>query len=89
LGWYVYFISTYEQPKLIINTINIKNMNIKRVFGGLLTILGIGSLIYTAVVFINTSGGKHDIKSLVIFGILGFVFFSAGIKLVSSVKDEA
>jgi hypothetical protein len=64
-------------------------MNIKRVFGGLLTVLGIGSLIYTAVVFINTSGGKHDIKALVIFGILGFVFFSAGIKLVSSVKDEA
>ena len=64
-------------------------MNIKRVFGGLLTVLGIGGLIYTAVTFMNTSGGKHDIKSLIIFGVLGFVFFSSGIKLVSSVKDEA
>lgn len=64
-------------------------MNIKRILGGLLTILGIGSLIYTAVVFSNTSGAKHDIKSLIIYGILGFVFFSAGIKLIGSVKDEA
>ena len=66
-----------------------QKMNIKRILGGLLTILGIGSLVYTAVVFSNTSGAKHDIKSLIIYGILGFVFFSAGIKLIGSVKDEA
>lgn len=64
-------------------------MNIKRVFGALLTVLGICSLIYTAVVFMNTSGGKHDIKSLAIYGILGFIFFSSGIKLVSATSDEA
>jgi hypothetical protein len=36
-------------------------MNIKRIFGALLTALGIGGLIYTAVLFMNTAGGNQDI----------------------------
>jgi hypothetical protein len=64
-------------------------MNIKRIFGALLTILGIGGLIYTAVLFVNASGRTHDIKALVIYGILGFVFFIAGISLVRETKDES
>jgi len=64
-------------------------MNIKRIFGALLTILGTGSLIYAAVVYVNNSGGTRDIKTLVIFGVLGFIFFIAGISLVRTTKDEA
>ena len=64
-------------------------MNLKRIFGGLLTVLGIGSLIYAAVVFVNNSGGTRDIKTLVIFGILGSIFFIAGISLIRLTKDEA
>ncbi|MGO4822271.1 MULTISPECIES: hypothetical protein [unclassified Flavobacterium] len=64
-------------------------MNLKRIFGALLTALGIGALIYDAVVFSNTSGGTQDIKSLIIYGILGLIFFSAGISLVRTTKDEA
>ena len=64
-------------------------MNIKRIFGGLLTILGIGGLIYAAVLFVNTSGGTRDIKALVIYGILGLLFFFAGISLVRTIKDES
>jgi len=64
-------------------------MNIKRIFGALLTLLGIGSLIYTAVVFSKTSGGTHDIKSLTIFGVLGLLFFISGIGLVRNTKDES
>jgi hypothetical protein len=64
-------------------------MNLKRIFGALLTLLGIGGLIYSAMLFINTSGGKGDIKTLAIFGILGTVFFIAGISLVRTTKDEA
>ena len=64
-------------------------MNIKRIFGGLLTILGIGGLIYAAVLFVNTSGGTRDIKALVIYGILGLLFFFAGISLVRTTKDES
>lgn len=64
-------------------------MNIKRIFGSLLTLLGIGSLLYAAYMFMNTSGGAQDIKALSIFGVLGMVFFIAGISLVRNTKDEA
>jgi hypothetical protein len=64
-------------------------MNLKRIFGALLTVLGIGGLIYTAIVFVNTSGGTREIKALIIYGILGIVFFGAGISLVRTTKDEA
>jgi predicted Na+-dependent transporter len=64
-------------------------MNLKRIFGALLTLLGIGGLIYTAIIFVNTSGGAHNIKALVIYGILGLIFFVAGISLVRTTKDES
>jgi len=64
-------------------------MNIKRIFGALLTGLGIFGLIYDAVIFTNTSGSEKDIKSLVIYGVLGTVFFMAGISLIRTTKDES
>jgi hypothetical protein len=64
-------------------------MNIKRIFGALLTVLGIGGLIYAAVLFVNTSGGTHDVKALFIYGIIGLIFFISGISLIRTTKDEA
>jgi uncharacterized membrane protein len=64
-------------------------MNLKRIFGALLTILGISGLIYAAVLFANSSGGDRNIRSLVIYGVLGLVFFIAGISLVRTTKDES
>lgn len=64
-------------------------MNLKRIFGAILTSIGIGSLIYTATLFSKTSGATQDIKSLIIFGILGLLFFITGINLVKTTKDEA
>ena len=64
-------------------------MNLKRIFGALLTALGIGGLIYTAIVFSSTSGGTGDVKELIIYGILGIVFFVSGISLVRTTKDES
>jgi uncharacterized membrane protein len=64
-------------------------MNIKRIFGALLTILGIAGLIYTAVIFVNTSGKTSDVKALIIYGVLGLLFFIAGISLVRTTKDES
>jgi uncharacterized membrane protein len=69
--------------------LKIKIMNLKRIFGGLLTVLGIGSLIYAAVLYVNNPGGTHDIKALVIYGILGLIFFIAGISLIRTTKDES
>lgn len=64
-------------------------MNVKRIFGTLLTVLGIVGLIYAAIVFVNSGGGTRDIKSIATFGILGVVFFIAGISLIKNTKDES
>ena len=64
-------------------------MNVKRIFGSLLTLLGIIGLIYAAVIFANTGGGTRDVKSLIIYGVLGVIFFFAGIGLVRNTRDES
>jgi uncharacterized membrane protein len=64
-------------------------MNLKRIFGALLTVLGIGALIYAAVLFVNESTRGNDIKALVIYGLLGFLFFISGIGLIRTTKDES
>lgn len=64
-------------------------MNLKRIFGALLTVLGIGSLIYAAVLFVTASSGTSNYKALIIYGALGLLFFVAGISLVRTTKDES
>jgi uncharacterized membrane protein len=64
-------------------------MNIKRIFGALLTVLGIVGLLYAAIFFVKTSGNTHDVKTVVIYGILGLIFFISGISLVRTTKDES
>lgn len=64
-------------------------MNLKRIFGAALTLLGIVGLLYTASIFTATSGSNRDIKSLVVYGVLAVVFFISGISLVKTTKDES
>jgi hypothetical protein len=64
-------------------------MNLKRIFGAILTVLGIFGLIYAAVLFVNTTGATRDLKGLVMYGILGAVFFISGISLIRTTKDES
>jgi hypothetical protein len=64
-------------------------MNLKRLFGAILTLLGIGGLIYTAYLFSSSNVGTDDIKSLIIYGVLGILFFISGISLVKTTKDES
>ena len=64
-------------------------MNMKRIFGGLLTVLGIIGLIYAAILFVNNSNSTGNIKALIIYGVIGLIFFSAGIGLIRTTKDEA
>jgi len=64
-------------------------MNIKRIFGATLTLLGIVGLIYGAILFVNHSGGSRDVRALIIYGILGIVFLFSGISLIRTTKDEA
>ena len=60
----------------------------KRLFGVILTSLGITGLILAAYNFVqgNTTT-NHNIRSVVVFGILGILFFFAGIGLIRSTKD--
>lgn len=64
-------------------------MNIKRIFGSVLTVLGIIGLIYAAYMFVNTGGAVAEVKILAVYGILGLIFFITGISLVRATKDEA
>lgn len=59
-------------------------MNIKRIFGSLLTVLGIIGLITAAVLF---AGSTNDFKILATYGILGLIFFISGIGLIRTTKD--
>jgi uncharacterized membrane protein len=60
-------------------------MNLKRVFGAILTVLGIVGLIYTGAEIINHTGG---ITTLIVVGIIAIIFFSSGISLVRNTADE-
>ncbi|OLY93920.1 hypothetical protein SAMN05444008_11124 [Cnuella takakiae] len=64
-------------------------MNLKRVFGVILTVLGIAGLIYAAMLFLNGEGSGKQIKSLAVYGILGGVFFFTGIGLIKGTHDES
>ncbi len=64
-------------------------MNLKRIFGGILTVLGIIGIIYAGVLFANNSSSGGNIKILVIYGIIGLIFFISGISLIRTTKDEA
>lgn len=60
-------------------------MNIKRIFGSVLTILGIIGLIYAGYGFV-----KHSIQTreMIVAAIIGIIFFFSGIGLVKNTKDE-
>jgi len=61
-------------------------MDLKKLFGTVLTLLGIGGLIYTAILFANNSGTA---KMMMVYGILGAIFFFAGVGLIRNTKSGA
>ena len=64
-------------------------MNVKRTFGIILTVLGIAALIYFATLFINATNTSRQIKILIVYGILGAIFFFTGISLIRNTRDDA
>lgn len=58
----------------------------KRVFGIILTLLGIGGLIYAAISITQKSSSYTYI---LVYGILGLIFFLTGISLIRNTKDKA
>ncbi|SEJ62225.1 hypothetical protein SAMN05192553_106132 [Cyclobacterium xiamenense] len=62
-------------------------MNFKRIFGPILTLIGLGALIYGAYAFLGP--GEADWKTLLVVFVLGFVFFSSGLGLLKTIKDRS
>jgi uncharacterized membrane protein len=60
-------------------------MDIPKIFGAFLAIIGIVGLIYTAVMIINDT---EEIKKLIVVGILGGIFFFSGISLQRPPKGK-
>lgn len=60
----------------------------KRILGIIFSLLGAAGLIMAAVSFMNGGGGAHNVKTIVIYGILGAIFFFSGIGLIRSTKDK-
>lgn len=60
----------------------------KRVLGIILSILGIIGLIYAGAAFMNGNESTRNIKAIILSGILGGIFFIAGISLVKNTKDK-
>ncbi|HEY8959889.1 hypothetical protein [Chitinophaga sp.] len=61
-------------------------MNVKRLFGTILTILGIAGLIYAGYGFIQQN---MNWRQLLVAAVIGIIFFVSGIGLVRNTKDEA
>ena len=61
-------------------------MDLKKLFGTVLTLLGIGGLIYTAILFANESGTT---KTLIVYGVLGAIFFFSGVGLVRNTSGKS
>ena len=60
----------------------------KRVMGIILSILGIAGLILAGFNFMNGSGTRN-FKEIIIYGVLGAIFFFAGISLIRTTRDRA
>ena len=58
----------------------------KRIFGIVLTLVGIGGLIYAAISITQKSSSYTNI---LVYGILGLIFFLTGISLLRNTNDKA
>ena len=60
----------------------------KRVLGIILSLLGVVGLVLAGFKFLNGGGGNYNLKEIVLFGVLGAIFFFAGIGLVRNTSDK-
>jgi uncharacterized membrane protein len=61
----------------------------KRVFGIILTVLGIVGIILAAVNFMQGGSNMKNVKEITVYGIIGLIFFIAGIGLIRTTRDKA
>jgi uncharacterized membrane protein len=61
----------------------------KRVFGIILTVLGIVGIILAAINFMQGGASMKNVKEITVYGIIGLIFFFAGIGLIRTTRDKA
>lgn len=82
-----FFVSLKQKLQYFVLILLIDNhMNVKRTFGTILTVLGIIGLIYAGYGFVSHS---ENTRGLMVYGIIGLIFFVSGIGLVKNTKDES
>lgn len=59
-----------------------------RIIGMLLSLFGIVSLIISTMNFMDGGTNTKNVKSVIAFGIIGAIFFFAGIGLIKTTKDK-
>ncbi|MBO9633000.1 MAG: hypothetical protein J7578_07750 [Chitinophagaceae bacterium] len=60
----------------------------KRILGIVFSILGTIGLIFAAMNFVNGGEGTRNVKLIIIYAILGAIFFFAGMGLIRNTKDK-
>jgi hypothetical protein len=60
----------------------------KRILGIILSLLGIAGLIIAAVNFLGGFGSNRNVREIIIYSILGAIFFFAGVGLIRNTKDR-
>jgi len=63
-------------------------INGERFLGIVLAVLGFASLIFAAANFINGGSEGHHVREIVGYGVLGLIFFAAGVSLVRTTRDR-
>ena len=61
----------------------------KRILGLILSLLGVAGLIYAGIHFMNGGTTGRNVKAIIFSGVLGAIFFFAGISLIKNTKDKA
>jgi uncharacterized membrane protein len=61
----------------------------KRVLGIILALVGVVGLILAGVNFMNGGSSSHNIKQIIMYGVLGAIFFFAGVGLIRNTRDRA
>lgn len=61
----------------------------KRTLGIILALAGVVGLILAGANFMNGGSGNHNIKQIIMYGVLGAIFFFAGVGLIRNTRDKA
>jgi hypothetical protein len=60
----------------------------KRIIGIILTLMGVVGLVVAGIQFMNGTAGNHGTKQIIMFSVLGVIFFFSGIALLKHTTNR-